>query len=555
MASQFLKHIPCPDCGSSDGRALYADNSEYCFVCHTPYNDNKEGALMQADIAPANRKPVRPLAQHFNPLPDRAISRDTAAKYKVLCIQDKDDVFIHQYPYFKGNQHVANKYRARAEKKFIWEGEARGVELFGQSAFPAGSAKVVTIAEGECNTMACFELGGGFPSVGVTSSSAAVTDVKNNYEYLNSFQTIVIAFDIDTAKIDPKTGKEFFPGQEAAVKVAGMFAMGKVKILSLRELEPGKGVDPNDYLRAGALADYKKQWWAAPPFMPAGLRVGTELWDEIINRPSHYTVPYPFDGLNDKTYGVRLSELVLLTAETGAGKTSVFKEIEASMLLNEELKEKGYGVGFLHLEEPNYDTALGLMSIVASKPYHLPDTPRDTDELRTAYDTIINSDRVVLYDHFGSNSVDEVVNKIRHMSALGCKYIFLDHLTIVVSDQSGDERKQLDEISTKLKMLTMELNIAVLAVIHINRQGLIRGSAGPEQVANIVMQLFRDKEDPDEWRRNVTKIVIKKNRFCGRTGPACYLYYNEKTGRLIELDKDAVMLYEAGSKPLEEEVW
>jgi predicted ATP-dependent serine protease len=74
------------------------------------------------------------------------------------------------------------------------------------------------------------------------------------------------------------------------------------------------------------------------------------------------------------------------------------------------------------------------------------------------------------------------------MAALGCKYIVLDHLSIVVSDQSGDERKQLDEISTKLKTLCMEANIALVAVIHQNRQGQIRGTAGVEQLANIVLR-------------------------------------------------------------------
>src|SRR3546814_9545774 len=69
------------------------------------------------------------------------------------------------------------------------------------------------------------------------------------------------------------------------------------------------------------------------------------------------------------------------------------------------------------------------------------------------------------------------------MAALGCRYIMVDHLSIIVSDQSGDERKQLDEISTKIKTLTMNLDIAVFCVIHVNRQGQVRGSAGPEQVA------------------------------------------------------------------------
>jgi hypothetical protein len=140
----------------------------------------------------------------------------------------------------------------------------------------------------------------------------------------------------------------------------------------------------------------------------------------------------------------------------------------------------------------------------------------------SAYDAVINNSRVVIWDHFGSNTVDAVLDKIRHMHALGCKYIVLDHLSIVVSDQSGDERKQLDEIATKAKTLCMNLNIALICVIHQNRQGQIRGTAGVEQLANIVIKLYRDNKDLNEWRRNVTKVVVEKNRFCGRTGPACF---------------------------------
>jgi twinkle protein len=141
------------------------------------------------------------------------------------------------------------------------------------------------------------------------------------------------------------------------------------------------------------------------------------------------------------------------------------------------------------------------------------------------------------------------------MANLGCKYIILDHLSIVVSDQSGDERKELDEISTKLKTLCMELNISVIAVIHQNRNDQIRGSAGVEQLANMVIKLYRNKEDPDEWRRNVTKLVIQKNRFCGITGPASYLFYNPASGRLEELTDPEVRTFEAGGTLGEVEGW
>ena len=520
--------------------AIY-DDHEHCFAagCDHHKNYNESAAKAPAEAPP---KPFTPLTSVFHDYPSRRIGRDAVRRYNVDIDQDRSSDVEARYPVYKDGVHVGNKVR-RTEKRFHYEGTAKELDLFGQQAFPAGSAKAITVVEGQDDALAAFEINGGrYPVVSVHGASSAVEDCKRNYEYLNSFDEIVICFDRDEAKVNPKTGEKAYPGQEAAVKVASLFKPGKVRILTLREHK-----DANDYLKAGAAKKFESEWWKAPSYKPDGLKFGPQLWDEIINRPNHFTVQYPFEGLNKMTYGIRLSEAVIITADTGVGKTSIVKEIEYRLLTDPTVIDRGYGVGFLHLEEPNHDTALGLMSVHNSKPYHLPDTERNTDELRAAYDAVINSDRVVIWDHFGSNSVDAVLDKVRHMHALGCKYIVLDHLSIVVSDQSGDERKQLDEIATKLKTLTMELNIAVIAVIHQNRQGQIRGTAGVEQLANIVIKLEREKTAINPWRRNVTKLTVEKNRFSGRSGPSAWLFYNDATGRLEELTSEEIDDYEAGN--------
>jgi twinkle protein len=528
--SKFIRHEACEKCGSSDGLAVYDDN-KHCFVCH--YH---EGVLN------IDEHPIRhAIARNLTPLPqgeqiairDRGISSGTVNKYKVTVNTNPQSQAGHVYPYFDENgAHVANKVRRKGEKAFYWEGDVQRGTLFGQQLFPSGG-KAITIVEGECDALAGFQLTGSrYPCVSVKSASEAKKNCVDNFEYLNSFDKIVICMDADE------------PGQKAAQQIAQLFAPGKAHVLKLQLCK-----DPNDYLVKNLEKEFINEWFRAPSYMPDGLKIGKDMWEEITNHVVPKSVPYPFQGLNHMTYGLRKSEVVLLTADTGVGKTSVVKAIEHNLLMNPELIEAGEGVGILHLEEPNYDTVIGLMSVQASKPYHLPDTERTQEELKVHFDAVINHNRVVIWDHFGSNDIDAVLAKIRHMAALGCSYVVLDHLSIIVSDHSGDERKQLDEISTKLKMLCMNLNICVIAVIHINRQGQVRGSAGPEQIANIVIKLHRDKTDPDPWRRNVTSLVVEKNRFCGRTGPACHLFYNEITGCLEELTKEAAEVYEKGLSP------
>jgi twinkle protein len=530
--SKFLRHEGCPECGSSDGLAIYEDN-ENCFVCPYHKNYGEDNIADKHEVRHAADRNLTPVPQQDQiAIKDRGISAGAVNKYKVTVNTNPESPVGHVYPYYdEAGSHVANKVRRKGEKAFFWEGDVGAGLLFGQQLFPAGG-RAITIVEGECDALAGFQLTGSkYPCVSVKSSSEAKRNCVDNFEYLNSFEKIVVCMDNDD------------PGQKAANQIAQLFAPGKVHILKLQLCK-----DPNDYLVKGLEKEYVNEWFRAPAYMPDGLRLGSDmkLLDEIINYKEPECIPYPWAGLNQKLYGIRLSELTLFTADTGIGKTTFMKEIEYALLQSKELQERGYGVGFLHLEEPKRETLLGMLSIHHNRPYHLPDTPKSTEDITKAYKEVLDNKRVVVYDHFGSNEIDTILAKIRHMVALGCRYIVLDHLSIIVSDQSGDERKQLDEISTKLKSLTMNLQIAVVAVIHINRQGQVRGSAGPEQVSNNVVRLTRDKKEVDEWRRNVTQMDVEKCRLSGRTGPACWIFYDNETGRLVELAPDLAKKFQDG---------
>jgi len=508
MIKDTVKILSCPDCGSKDNLREWPDGHQHCFT-------------------PTCKRHTYPRIS----LASRGITNHTALMFSV---QETDDSII--FPFFALDRiTAAYKLRKRNSKTFFWDQKQNipTVGLFGQHLFPASSSKQITITEGEFDTLSVYQMLGNYPVVSLKNgASGAVKEIAAQFEYINSFDTIVLCFDND------------IHGQEAATKVAGMFAIGKVRIVKLQLFK-----DANDYLINDRTKEFVSEWWKGPIFSPSGLKLGSMLWDEV-NSPKAWGVPYPWPGLNELTYGIRKSELVVITADTGIGKTTFVKEIEYSILKNTE-----DSVGFIHLEEPNGDTALGLMSIAADRPLHLPGIRNEISDadFRSYFDTTINTPRVVIWDHFGSNDIYEVLAKIRHMHNLGCNYIFLDHLSIIVSNHVGDERKQLDEIATEIKTLCMELNIAVIAVIHQNRQGQIRGTAGVEQLANIVIKMYRDHEADDAGRRLITKIVVQKNRFSGRTGPACYLCYDPISGRLIhELTKDQILEYE-DKKPIKVE--
>ena len=135
--------------------------------------------------------------------------------------------------------------------------------------------------------------------------------------------------------------------------------------------------------------------------------------------------------------------------------------------------------------------------------------------------------------------------------ALDCKFIVLDHISMIVSSQEfGDERKALDEVMTKLRTLVQETDIALIVVSHLRRpdgkgheEGAVtslaqlRGSGSIAQLSDMVLGLERDSQNEDDAIRNTTTLRVLKNRFVGMTGPACYLYWDKDTGRLNEVDK------------------
>jgi twinkle protein len=136
--------------------------------------------------------------------------------------------------------------------------------------------------------------------------------------------------------------------------------------------------------------------------------------------------------------------------------------------------------------------------------------------------------------------------------ALDCRVVFLDHISIVVSGQdSGDERKAIDSMMTKLRTLVQELGITLFCVSHLRRPvgnaghedgqavslSQLRGSGAIAQLSDAVITLERNSMAEDEEERHTTKVAVAKNRFNGYTGPACHLRFDTVSGRMLEVEE------------------
>jgi len=306
--------------------------------------------------------------------------------------------------------------------------------------------------------------------------------------------------------------------------------------------------DACDYLQHKKMKEFTDKWWASEQHVPDGIIVGSSLYDDVMKPLAPADCEYPFDGVNDLTYGIRKGELVTITAGSGLGKSQFVREIVWHVL-----NKTDDNMGLMFLEESVRKTGLSLMSLAANQPLHLPDTTATVEEKQDAFNKTLGTDRIYLFDHFGSTSVDNIINRVRYLAkGLGCSYIFLDHISIVVSAQaSGDERKAIDEIMTRLRMLVQETGVALLVVSHLKRPdskgheegaatslAQLRGSGSIAQLSDMVIGLERNGQAEDETERNTTRVRVLKNRFSGTTGPACSLLYSRATGRMTEVNEE-----------------
>src|SRR5690348_2133228 len=110
---------------------------------------------------------------------------------------------------------------------------------------------------------------------------------------------------------------------------------------------------------------------------------------------------------------------------------------------------------------------------------------------------------------------------------------------MAVSGLAGeDERRALDYFSTRLEMMVKELDFALIMVSHVNDEGRTRGSRYISKIADIRIDATRDTTNPDPVQRNTTELMVSKNRFSGRTGPACKLLFDPQTYTYSEASHD-----------------
>lgn len=546
-------HQPCPneDCGSSDALRINDDGSTYCFSCRT-YTSLHKRKKRETQAESVTGSYTLPVEGRKSGIPERGLTVNTLERYTVRQTGDS----IH-FPLFDGTNPCGAKIRSTTGKQFSCTGDVKRAGLFGQQAFSPGSAKSITITEGELDCLSVYQMQGSkYPAVSIKNgASGAVRDCKDQFSYLNSFEEIVVNFDNDE------------PGQEAARQVCALFP-GKARNLILSKYK-----DANEYLMKGERDAYTTEWWKAPLYKPDCIINGKDLYDDVMSEMTLPFTNYPWDGLNAKTYGIRRGEIVLLTAGSGQGKSTVIKTILAHTLKrNADVK-----LGVMSLEETAGMAAKAIMSIFSNKQYNLLSRSQvishvlndennlhmvkflaeeiNQEEMQKDFNATLGTGRFEFLKAEGNTNISDILGHMNYMARVAeCDIIVLDHISILVGMQQaqtyGNEREAIDECMHKLRNLVENTGCTILLVSHLSRGSKdrkaheeggrvstdqIRGSQSIAQLSNIAIAIERDAQAEDEVERNTSTVRVLKNRYNGQTGECCRIRWIEETGQLKEL--------------------
>ena len=232
-----------------------------------------------------------------------------------------------------------------------------------------------------------------------------------------------------------------------------------------------------------------------------------------------------FEKLDFMTSGLQPSDLIIIAARPGLGKTSFCLNITSHAALNH-----GLSVGLFSLEMTKEQLMLRLFSIKSKVNFSKIRSGFFTkDELSLLVKAADEYSKSNIYiDDTPALSVIEVRAKARRqMREKGLDLVIVDYLQLMrgTGGRNDTREREIAEISGSLKALAKELNIPVIGISQLSRQTESRSDRRPqladlresgaiEQDADLVMFIHRAdayKKNPEE-KDGTAEIVIAKQR-------------------------------------------
>ena len=234
-------------------------------------------------------------------------------------------------------------------------------------------------------------------------------------------------------------------------------------------------------------------------------------------------------AVDRKITGLNKSDLILLAARPGMGKTSFALNVALNVAKSEK---KTVAVFSLEMSREQLATRLLSTEACVESGRLRTGSLRETDwEKIAAAASVLNKVDIRIDDN-PMLSVADMNAKCRRIDGLAL--VVIDYLQLMTSasgnNRGGENRQQMvSDMSRMLKIMAKELNVPVICLSQLSRANEkrddkrpmlsdLRESGAIEQDADIVLFLYRDDYyNEDSEKRNIAECIVAKNRH-GETG-------------------------------------
>ena len=237
-------------------------------------------------------------------------------------------------------------------------------------------------------------------------------------------------------------------------------------------------------------------------------------------------LPTGFKALDEKTSGLQKSDLIIIAARPGMGKTAFALNVAAQSAVKAKASVLIFSLEMS--QEQLGQRLIAMQARVESEKLKKGNLERkDWDRINVALDEL-NETKIVIDDTPGI-SIMEMRNKCRRLKAeQGLDLVVIDYLQLMTFDGRADSRQQeVSALSRHLKLLAREMDCPVIVLSQLSRApeqrqdkrpmlSDLRESGSIEQDADIVIFLYRD----DYYNENSEKPgVCEVNLAKHRSGP------------------------------------
>ncbi len=243
------------------------------------------------------------------------------------------------------------------------------------------------------------------------------------------------------------------------------------------------------------------------------------------DRDQFVGIPTGISSLDEITTGLNRSDMIVVGARPGMGKTSFALNIARNVAINQNR-----GVAFFNLEmsrEQMVNRLLSSEARVSSKKLRVGNlTPDEWGRIAVASSILCKAP--IYLDDTASITVPEMKARLRRQKDVS--FVVIDYLQLMKSPTRIDNRVQeVTEITRGIKIMAKELNIPIMVCAQLarttekqanHRPALadLRESGSIEQDADQVMFLYRDeyykneKDDPTSVETGTSEVIVAKNR-------------------------------------------